>query len=182
MMTWLMFDTYLRIGEALGLRGDDVLLPGPSVAGNTSGGIRLRIAKTGRFQSVLFRDGAFTQLMMMFLEELQQPREHPLFGFGYQLYLSQFKAVLTDLGLGDIGFRPHSLRHGDAVHDYLQGHSVTSIVHRGRWASEATASTYLQTGRSQVLGNRGYSPDVAARATLLQQRPSLILHRWASGS
>lgn len=179
-ITWLMFEAYLRIGEALAVRGRDVSLPTMRGRERLPGGISIRVAKTGRLQSVLFRGGDFVSLLERHLSGLPPSLDQPLFCFTYAQYLREFTNVLESLGLGEIGFRPHSLRHGGAVHDYLRGHAISDIIHRGRWASESSARTYLQTGRSMVLGSQGLPQDVAARAGQLQSRPSLLLSGWAS--
>jgi hypothetical protein len=43
-------------------------------------------------------------------------------------------------------FVPHSLRHGGAVHDYLNNQPLEEILLRGRWKSSDSARTYIKDG------------------------------------
>jgi hypothetical protein len=56
------------------------------------------------------------------------------------------------LGL-DIPYVPHSLRHGGATFDFMNGHSITDIMARGRWAATKSALRYIQEGRQLLMMN-----------------------------
>ena len=61
----LSFDCYLRIGEVVGLRCSDVVLPGDTLLGVrvSAGSVNLRDTKTGKDQSVVMHEELVTRLV-----------------------------------------------------------------------------------------------------------------------
>jgi len=43
---------------------------------------------------------------------------------------------------------PHSLRHGGATADFLNGATIEQVMFRGRWQGMQSARRYIQTGRA----------------------------------
>ena len=76
-------------------------------------------------------------------------------------FRSVFKRTCSLLGLPD-NYVPHSLRHGGATRDHLDGKALEDILQRGRWASTKSARHYIQAGRAILMTTR--VPDHLARA------------------
>jgi hypothetical protein len=161
--TLLAFDAYLRISEFTCLAIVDVALPDDSRLGACTGGhmaLRLPLTKTGRNQYVTVRHPAVITLMSAWLSHrrLQVPAQSSanipsarVFPFSAASYRSVFRSTCEVLGLGPIGYSPHSLRHGGATHDFLSGKQLQDILFRGRWAASKSAETYVQSGRALLL-------------------------------
>jgi hypothetical protein len=64
------------------------------------------------------------------------------------------KATCHVLGVGSIGFTPHSLRHGGATADFLRGLAVADIQFRGRWKCFESLFRYLQQAESLSIQQR----------------------------
>lgn len=45
----------------------------------------------------------------------------------------------------------HSLRHGGATRDYLNGMPIADVMVRGRWAAHKSAVHYIQSGRQLMM-------------------------------
>lgn len=152
----MQFHCYLRASELLQLRVSDVSLPGDvrlSHWGQTSsGGIRLVDTKTGPEQFVTLSDPVLSLLLPTYISSrlTQVGQSGRLFPVSYEQLRRLFHAALGWLSL-DVPFTLHSIRHGGATHDSLQGMPVSEIVKRGRWTDPRSASTYLQTGRALFL-------------------------------
>lgn len=152
----LAFHTYLRIGELCALRWRDVFLPGDSRLSGTPvcgrerfAGILLRHAKTGNLQ--------FVPISWPFLIHLlrRARRRHDASSRVCPLSPARLrKALHTGLqliGCGEMGFVPHSLRHGGATYDFMAGVDPSTIQLKGRWRSRKSFLRYLQAGRGLVL-------------------------------
>ena len=74
-----------------------------------------------------------------------------MFGFTATSYRLVFKSVVLSLGLGHVGYVPHSLRHGGATHLHMLRWSVDDILIRGRWVAHKSARIYIQSGRALLL-------------------------------
>ena len=150
--TLCAFDMYLRIGEFLQLRVCDVATPHDPRLGSayTRAAIRLARTKTGRNQFVTLNNHDVSRLLH--LQCLVRPSTRSLvFGFTRNGYRAVFQRCLDALGLGSIGYTPHSLRHGGATRDFLLGKSIDDILFRGRWEANKSAKTYVQSARALLL-------------------------------
>ena len=146
--TLLAFDCYLRISEFCGLRVADVSSPADHrLDGSSRVLCRLRNTKTGRNQWVEVRRPEVIALLT--LAKAGKSPEASLFGLSTVSYSQLFNRVVSSLGLD--AYTPHSLRHGGATHDHLQGATIESILERGRWASAKSARRYIQSGRALLL-------------------------------
>jgi integrase len=147
----LSFDCYLRVNECLSLTRADVTIPtdqrlGDALANTT---IHLRKTKTLDNLSCVVHDPVVARLLQRILFSLPTPasRLFPVTLTAYREY--HFKGTLRRLGLGHLGFVPHSLRHGGATHDYVVAKRTPEYIQRrGRWASIKSADRYIQQLRA----------------------------------
>jgi integrase len=172
--TLLAFDCYLRVSEITALKNSDIILSSSTAnelpdhkddlpSGQTL--IRLAQTKTGNNKLVILNRSALGILLAR-LKESCGPHER-LFPFSKFRYRSAFKQICTDLGLDAFNFRPHSLRHGGASHDYMLGLKVEDIMIKGRWQSLIAVRRYLQSAKSLFIKHQqSYFP----------HRPLPVLH------
>ena len=148
----LAFTCYLRVGELCGIQHGDVADIGDPRMGrnNTCMCIRLAHTKTGSNKWVTVRHPVVAQLMRSLLSS-SRPGNYPLFPFSPSHFRSMLHAACEALGIDHVGYVPHSLRHGGATHDHIMGVPMEDILLRGRWASNATARMYIQTGKAMLL-------------------------------
>jgi integrase len=138
----LAFDCYLRVGEWLALRREDVLVPGPG--GPAHALVVIRNAKTGNGQPqvvVINRPVVVLLLRLVLRRTRAGERLFP--------YVAPFvRHALGDssVQLGLPRFRPHGLRHGGASQDFDDGVDMSRIIVRGRWAVERSARRYIHVG------------------------------------
>jgi hypothetical protein len=173
----LSFDGYLRISECVGLDVSDVALPHDARLGSTAvqqtwAALRLRRAKTGPNQWVQLTRTEVTQLLVRYVRT--RPPIGPLFPFTAVQLRASFHAAADALGLSELGFTPHSLRHGAATHDALLGMGLEDIMRKGRWVAGKSARTYIQTGRALLMSLR-LPPDADAKGSIVAANLQLWL-------
>ena len=163
--TLLAFDTYLRVGELVGLRVADVADAGDDRLGGGTilMSIRLAATKTGPEQWAEVRDPAVRTLVCAVLES--RKRGGSLFNFTTHTFRVRFKAACAELGLSE-SYVPHSLRHGGATRDFMAGASLEEVLRRGRWATTKSARHYIQSGRA-ILFTMEVAPETAHAARTL---------------
>ena len=147
----LSFDCYLRTGELLGLIYEDIATGRDSRLGLDDRDrvhIHLRHTKTGAHKGVEVRDAQVKQLLLM-VKRRCKPGQH-LFPWHRSTHLKWFKAACADLNLSS-DYVHHSLRHGGATRDYLNGISIADVMVRGRWAANKSAVHYIQQGRQLMM-------------------------------
>jgi hypothetical protein len=168
----LAFDMFMRINELLSICHEDVSLP----QNQTPGGIRLRQTKRGRNQSVLLRHPlAVCALRTLMTHNASQEK---IFSISPGKFFRMLQQARVSLGLSDEArFTAHSFRHGGASHWFLMGASISDIAERGRWASEKTCKTYVQTGRA-LLFSTLLPPNVKALSDALTTRPLILLSHF----
>lgn len=148
--TLLAFDCFLRVGELVGLKREDVADSCDSRLGVDFKGmaLRLRKTKTGPNQWVEVEG---KEVMALLREVVASTKPHHfLFPASSAVYRTLFKSACSDLGLSR-SYVPHSLRHGGATRQHLLGKSMEDILLRGRWASTKSARRYIQSGRALLL-------------------------------
>lgn len=166
------FDGLLRISEMTALRIRDVSAPSdprrgrvsrPTDSGDSSSSghvlLRLAVTKTGSNKWVELTDPAVEALLLQHIQG--RPGDDRVFRLlppahtstsSSASYRHAFRLVCRGLGLEDLHFTPHSLRHGGATHALQHLHqSVETVMLRGRWQSMASCRTYIQAGRAQLL-------------------------------
>lgn len=165
----LAFDCYLRVGELCRLRRNDIALPhDPRLgsAGNSRVTLHLRHTKTGPSQSVEVQDTGVGELLCSWLQHpsVGSTGDSSVFPFTASGFRSLMRRTRDAVGLGHIPYTPHSLRHGGATADFLQGSTIEQVLYRGRWAVAKSARIYLQTSRGR----------------LIQQQVPPTLHQWGA--
>jgi integrase len=149
-LTLLMHDCYLRIGEGTRLQIQDIVLPGDVRIGSAirSASISIAQAKTGANQAVTIRRGQVMQL----LSGLARTRSaDSLIGdISSGSFRTLFKQCCRELHLQDCHFVPHSLRHGGALTDYMLNYSVEDIKQRGRWQRQQSMQVYFRTCQRNI--------------------------------
>jgi integrase len=152
----LSFDCYLRVSELLQLDvsdvafGDDVRigLDGDEVFGRVH--LHLRRTKTGPNKGVEVANGHVKVLLRVLCDKVGSGR---LFNYHISTYRRWFKKACISLGLSS-DYTPHSLRHGGATYDYLNGMPIGDVMVRGRWAQSKSASHYISMGRQLMMLQR----------------------------
>lgn len=150
--TLVSFHCYLRINEMCNLKIHEVAFAGDSRLGSgmkVFATLKLAVTKTGLNQSVSITDTGLASLLHRWICKLKctgSVGSDTVFQLNANLYRSLFHTAVHSLSLSHIGYTPHSLRHGAATFDYMSGISIAEIVMKGRWASEASLKTYVQTG------------------------------------
>lgn len=147
----LMFHCYLRISEMINLYISDIALPTENRFGsnNIISELRIAKAKTGRNQSVSITDSHIHILLQTIIGN-RLPTER-LFLFSQSVFSRSFHSSIRVLGISENIFVPHSCRHGGATYDHIKGMSIEQILLRGRWKSNDSARTYIQSLRAVTL-------------------------------
>jgi integrase len=164
------FDGLLRVGELVAIRVQDVsTLSDPRVgtastasrhfanlaaAGRSRVCIRLAKTKTGKNQWCEL----YTPEIGALLTRLIAHREPSslVFSFPSAQRAAYFRQAMsqacTSLNLTQPHYTPHSLRHGGATHAHTHlSQSIEHIMHRGRWQSNTTCRSYIQSGAAALL-------------------------------
>ena len=142
-VTMACFEGYLRVSEATGVLRCDMALR------EDQGVIALPKTKTGLNQSILIRKGAWFDLSKRLCRRRKGGSK--LVEMTAVRYRHRFRRALLSLGIQPGVFTPHSLRHGGATDDFIQGVPLADIIVRGRWAFAKNASRYIQQGRALLL-------------------------------
>lgn len=153
----LAFHALLRIQELLRLTWADVLLPGDcrlphSSRTNGTGGVLIRVAKTGVLQFVPISDGQLLSLLRKY--KPQHETNTKVVNLSASELRRLYKSALCHAGCSKMGYVFHSLRHGGATNMYLHGCEVSTIQAAGRWKQVKTCSVYVQAGRGLLLGTK----------------------------
>ena len=146
----LGFDCYLRHSEIQHLRVVDIAFPGdPRVQVDGVGSVFIFSTKAGRKQWVAIR----CPLAMGLLRKLVTGRSGRSFLFGHSRFslLDLFKRSQLWLGLRSAPFVMHSLRHGGASFDFINGMDIDKIIIRGRWSGLKVTRRYIQESQALVL-------------------------------
>jgi integrase len=150
----LAFDCFLRLGELLALRKNDVSNPARIARNNPLSQVylRLRKTKTGPNKSVVLRNPQ-VQALLLQLVRRTPGGEDRLFPMAASTFRQHFRQACIDLGMV-ANYVPHSLRHGSATQAFMEDMPIEDILARGRWASTKSARHYVQTGRALLLAHR----------------------------
>ena len=148
------FEGYLRVSEAVGVKGVDVVLR------EQEGVVALAKTKTGLNQSIVIRSGRFLDLTRRLCKQTRG--QATLVGFSAETYRRVFRRIVALLGVEPGMLTPHSLRHGGATDDYMRGVPMADIVVKGRWVYAKTAARYIQQGRALLVKFR-VSPQLRKR-------------------
>jgi integrase len=174
--TLLAFDCFLRIGELVNLRKEDISLPGDARvdAGYDRVGLRLRQTKTGPNKFVAVHDPAICALLIDVAKDTRKGAR--LFPWSAGAFRAYFKRTCGHLGLSP-RYVPHSLRHGGATYWFsVLGKSIPDIMQRGRWAAQKSAEHYIQQGPALALSVE-VPEDVAIAGKRASKDILLFLHK-----
>ena len=103
-------------------------------------------------------------------------RDNYIFRSKIHKFYSLFEAGLKWLGLGDVGFKPYSIRRGGATAYFRATRNMEATLDRGRWSSARVARIYLNDGLAREVELR-FSAAIAARLRLMGD--ALLL--WLQG-
>jgi integrase len=151
--TLFAFDTYARHSEITNLLVGDLVFGGdPRLMRPSSlGAVFLRDTKTGSHQWVELRCPRLVRLLRLLVSN-RPARDRVFFAsLRSSPLLRLLKRAQVLLGFDSPPFVVHSLRHGGATHDFLQGVPTLDIAIRGRWASEKSLRTYISVWQAWLL-------------------------------
>ena len=148
----------LRPGELLSLLPEDIAFPeatsGDPLKGNIIVGLGLRTGtKLKRAQSVVV-SVEHDPDVAAFLRDLvaSTPRGLPLVPYSIDTYRRVLKKASAVLGLGGVGWTPHSARAGFASEARASGLTFTEIREIGRWTADSSLRTYLDLVSAASIG------------------------------
>ena len=145
----LGFHTFLRTGEILALRHQDILLHPLK-----PGAVTIRKSKTGlRFnidEAVAIYDVELYRLWELCQLPWPKPRQQLIWNRSASNFRTWFYKGLEALKLQGHKYQPYSIRRGGATHAFVTTQSLDTILLRGRWRSLAVARLYLEDGQSQL--------------------------------
>lgn len=147
----LAFDCYLRVGELVALRREDVAIGDDPRLGTNEWyriHLHLRRTKTGNNKGVELKDDG-VKILLTYLYYTTRPG-HTLLGISADTFRRRLRHACEALHLSS-EYTPHCLRHGGATRDYLAGMPITDVMVRGRWANTKSAQHYIQTGRQLMM-------------------------------
>lgn len=147
----LQFDCYLRPAELCSLKVENIAFARGRILGSAIKQTLLLLprTKTGPLQSVDVSEPRLVRVLRRLVKRKEcSARLFP----SYSVFAKRFKNALSQMGLGHLGYTPHSLRHGAATTDLINkgAGDLKSIMYRGRWVSNA-GRTYLQKGAAALL-------------------------------
>ena len=151
----LAFECYLRVGEHLRLRYQDVVMPNDPRLGSAHTKMCLRLVrtKTGMNKWATIRCPVVAAAMQLYLSSRTFAPDDLIFPFSMYQWRTQLRSITVDLGLGHIPFVPHSFRHGGATRDAMRGLSLEEIRLHGRWKSPISCERYIQSGPAMLMMN-----------------------------
>ena len=163
LMTLVMFNLYLRPGEAADLCKRHVVAP-VKMAGNQYAWVTVIIRdqehkkpdKIGVYDNSLpFDKSQDLWLGNQLLQHAQsvKSKDGKLFNFKMEEYRRAFVKAGVDLGVP--GLHPYQMRHGGATEDLTSGRRDFNMVKiRGRWRTDQSVRRYSKVGRVQQLLNQ----------------------------
>lgn len=150
--TLLTWECYMRASELLALRPKDVLYKGDKRMPLTevTGGVLIRSSKTGANHFVAVRLPAVMVMLSRQAKLARGAKQKKIFAFSAERWRKTLQAAARFLKL-EPHYVLHSLRHGGALTDFLEGVPLLRIKLRGRWKSDQSLKTYLQAGRAILM-------------------------------
>lgn len=146
------FEGMLRTGELFNLACKDCVVTddGKSVVlnlGMTKGG-----ARRGAAESVVLYDPLTVDLLRARVS--RAPPYEKLVNMPSAAFRQKFNSLCNSLDMGDIGYKPYSLRRGGTTHHFQTHASMSSTCVRGRWGDEKTARVYINEGLAALASTR----------------------------
>lgn len=146
----LGFHCLLRTGELLAIRPCDFILD------HSGGVLSLPSSKSGicnnSKESVSIRDPCTIETVQAMLDlRFQQGFPNsPCWPFSGSAFRSLFRRILDGLGLGELNFRPYSLRRGGATYEMQTHGLMEKTLIRGRWRNSNIARLYICDGLAML--------------------------------
>ena len=132
---------------------------------------RLRHTKTGSNKLVTLTRPELGEAMVSYIRVRGLTGGDRIFDFKPARYRFRFRMIAEMMGWDSVGFVPHSLRHGHASDDFIDGVPIETIMTRGRWKSIDSTRHYIQSGRVHLIRGR-LSHDLP---TLTDYSPSYVI-------
>jgi integrase len=150
--TLIAYDGYFRlVSELLPLRVEDFHYTNTATTRYTC---RLRFTKTGTNKLVTLTQPELGSALVSFIRTRGLEPSDRIFNFTAARYRHRFRVSCEMMGWKSVHFVPHSLRHGHASDDFINGVPVESIMTRGRWKSIESTRNYIQFGRVHLIRGR----------------------------
>ena len=152
LLVLLMFDAYLRPGEALSLRREDLVEPTaqhPFFSLNLHPSDRQESSKVGLSDETILLDSKTTPWMGLLLRHhLSLHRGEMIFRVDYRGLRDAWQGALVDLGLCRTHSVLYQLRHSGPSYDRMVKHrSLLDVKKRGRWLSDSSVRRYEASAR-----------------------------------
>ena len=146
----LAFSGCLRIGEALDLHTQNVILPRPG-SGDHQGVLILRATKRNFDQRVVLEYRRVVIALLQYHKLFAPSDRSALFAqMTYSKFVRLFKKALLVLRVPQGEWRTHRLRRGSATAMMEQRYSFEFVRLFGRWASENSCREYIRLGQSAL--------------------------------
>lgn len=169
------FGAYLRIDEVFRLRVRHVLLENKCGEDTLLAGFRVKKAKTGWEQFAGIHDAQIVRIVRRYLKHVRRKHKHSVRGDQdereirrlqlFPLMKRELRAALKDavraVNITIKGLVFHSLRHGAATQDTIDGVSMAEVMRRGRWASSKSAQIYIK--QCKTMGLKQALPETVMR-------------------
>lgn len=169
------FGAYLRIDEVFRLRIRHVLLDNTCGEDTNLAGFRIKKAKTGREQFAGIQDFRIAHIIRRYLKHVRKCLKHSeghtpddrkvgrlkLFQLSKKDMRQALREAVQAIGITNRGLVFHSLRHGAATQDTIDGVPITEVMRRGRWVSSKSAQNYIK--QCKTMGLKQVLPDAVIR-------------------
>ena len=148
---WLLvvgFTLFLRTGELLSLKVQDVVLRG------SAGVVYLAPSKGAKrkflpLERVEVSESICSQALQCLIRG-KKPGDF-LWSHSRHKFMSLWHDIVFDLELQNCNFFPYSLRRGGASSAYRAGSTLDQLVTMGRWSNVSTARIYLDLGLQALI-------------------------------
>lgn len=152
LLVLLMFDAYLRPGEAISLHRSDLVEPTvqhPVFCLNLNPSERGASSKMGLSDETIVLDGRETPWMGLLLRRhLESHKAQKLFPIEYRQLKDAWQKALVGLQLSSKHCVLYQLRHSGPSHDRMtKARSLGDIKKRGRWLSDSSVRRYEAAAR-----------------------------------
>lgn len=148
-MILLCYCGLLRVREALGLTGKDVVVQADGIV------LCLGQTKRGLEQKVILKNRSVLCYMIEYFRHVGRPKSDELvLPISYGTALRWVKRIAELLGAGSLQLTTHSLRRSGASELSKRGMPLADILLYGRWLSERSAREYIRRGEVAVVRAR----------------------------
>ena len=161
----------LRPGELIKLLSSDCRIPGRGAAALSAcrhAALRIRAPKNraflGREQVSVVRNDSASAWLGWLTSDMHP--DQPVWPSTRYTLIQMLRAVLSLLGVEDVGWTLGSLRAGAATHLFESGVPIGTLKYQGRWSSERSLASYIQEAESTMaLVSRGRNTSIHIRSS-----------------